>query len=51
MDSLNKLFEETLRDIYYAEKKILKAPKMVKKATSQNLAQAFEMHIGETEAQ
>lgn len=52
MDSLDKLFEETLRDIYYAEKKILKAlPKMAKKASSQSLAQAFETHIGETEAQ
>jgi ferritin-like metal-binding protein YciE len=52
MDSLEKLFEETLRDIYYAEKKILKAlPKMAKKATSPNLAEAFEKHIGETEAQ
>jgi ferritin-like metal-binding protein YciE len=52
MDSLDKLFEETLRDIYYAEKKILKAlPKMVKKASSQNLARAFETHIAETEAQ
>lgn len=52
MDSLDKLFEETLRDIYYAEKKILKAlPKMAKKATSPNLAQAFETHIGETESQ
>ena len=52
MDTLEKLFEETLRDIYYAEKKILKAlPKMVKKASSPNLAQAFEMHIGETETQ
>jgi ferritin-like metal-binding protein YciE len=52
MDSLDKLFEETLRDIYYAEKKILKAlPKMVKKANSQNVAQAFEAHVAETEAQ
>jgi ferritin-like metal-binding protein YciE len=52
MDSLEKLFEETLRDIYYAEKKILKAlPRMMKKASSQNLAQAFEIHRGETETQ
>jgi ferritin-like metal-binding protein YciE len=52
MNSLDKLFEETLRDIYYAEKKILKAlPKMAKKATSPKLAKAFEMHIGETEGQ
>jgi ferritin-like metal-binding protein YciE len=52
MDSLEKLFEETVRDIYYAEKKILKAlPKMAKKASSANLSKAFEAHIAETEAQ
>lgn len=52
MESLEKLFEETVRDIYYAEKKILKAlPKMAKKASSPKLAQAFEGHIAETEAQ
>lgn len=52
MDTLEKLFEETLRDIYYAEKKILKAlPKMMKKATSPNLAEAFEKHMAETEVQ
>lgn len=52
MDSLEKLFEETTRDIYYAEKKILKAlPKMARKASSRKLAAAFEAHIGETEVQ
>lgn len=52
MESLEKLFEETVRDIYYAEKKILKAlPKMAKKASSPKLAQAFEAHLVETEAQ
>ena len=52
MDSLEKLFEESVRDIYYAEKKILKAlPKMAKKASSSKLAQAFEAHIAETEGQ
>jgi ferritin-like metal-binding protein YciE len=52
MDSLEKLFEETTRDIYYAEKKILKAlPKMARKAASPKLAAAFESHIAETEAQ
>jgi ferritin-like metal-binding protein YciE len=50
MESLEKLFEETVRDIYYAEKKILKAlPKMAKKASSSKLAQAFQAHIDETE--
>lgn len=52
MESLEELFEETVRDIYYAEKKILKAlPKMAKKASSPKLAQAFEAHGAETEAQ
>ena len=52
MDTLNKLFEETLRDIYYAEKAILKnLPKMAKKANSEPLAAAFETHIEETEGQ
>jgi ferritin-like metal-binding protein YciE len=50
VESLEKLFEETVRDIYYAEKKILKAlPKMAKKASSSKLAQAFQAHIDETE--
>lgn len=50
MDSLEKLFEETVRDIYYAEKKILKAlPKMAKKASSSKLSRAFEAHLQETE--
>jgi ferritin-like metal-binding protein YciE len=52
MESLAQLFEETVRDIYYAEKKILKAlPKMGQNAGSPNLATAFEMHIAETDAQ
>ena len=52
MDTLEKLFEETLRDIYYAEKQILKSlPKMAKKAGSTNLAAAFEEHIDQTEGQ
>jgi ferritin-like metal-binding protein YciE len=52
MESLDQLFEDTVRDVYYAEKKILKAlPKMAKKANSPKLAKAFEMHVAETEAQ
>jgi ferritin-like metal-binding protein YciE len=52
METLNELFEETLKDIYYAEKQILKAlPKMAKKASSEDLSAAFEKHRGETEAQ
>ncbi len=50
MDTLEKLFEETLRDIYYAEKAILKnLPKMARKASSTDLKAAFEEHIEQTE--
>ena len=49
---LNDLFLDTLKDIYYAEKQILKAlPKMAKAATSDKLRAAFEKHEGETEGQ
>ena len=44
--------EDTLKDIYYAEKHITKAlPKMAKKATSPKLKAAFEKHLDETEGQ
>ena len=47
---LDELFHETLRDIYYAEKKILTAlPKMAKAAHSPDLRAAFEKHQRETE--
>src|SRR6187431_3118071 len=49
---LNDLFLDTLKDIYFAEKQILKAlPKMAKAATSDKLRAAFEKHHGETEGQ
>jgi ferritin-like metal-binding protein YciE len=49
---LNDLFLDTLKDIYYAEKQILKAlPKMAKAATSGQLRAAFEKHHDETEGQ
>ncbi|HEU0081728.1 MAG TPA: DUF892 family protein, partial [Bradyrhizobium sp.] len=49
---LNDLFLDTLKDIYYAEKQILKAlPKMAKAATSDKLRAAFEKHLAETEGQ
>jgi ferritin-like metal-binding protein YciE len=52
MESFNELFEETVKDIYYAEKAILKAlPKMAKKASSRKLQQAFTKHEKETERQ
>jgi len=52
METFNELFEGTLKDIYYAEKAILKAlPKMAKKASSSKLEAAFNKHLKETEGQ
>jgi ferritin-like metal-binding protein YciE len=49
---LDELFHDTLKDIYFAEKKILAAlPKMAKAAQSEELRAAFEKHHGETEGQ
>ena len=48
--TLATLFHETLKDVYYAERKILKAlPKMARGATSPQLKAAFEKHRDETE--
>ena len=50
--TLHDLFEDALRDIYYAEKKILTAlPKMAKATETEELAAAFEKHRRETEEQ
>jgi ferritin-like metal-binding protein YciE len=47
---LQDLFHDTLKDVYFAEKKILTTlPKMKKAAQSEELAAAFEKHHGETE--
>ena len=49
---LDELFHDTLKDIYFAEKKILATlPKMAKAAQSEELKAAFEKHMGETEGQ
>jgi ferritin-like metal-binding protein YciE len=49
---LNDLFLDTLKDIYYAENKILKAlPKMAKAAQAQDLQSAFRKHLAETQGQ
>ncbi|MBV9288185.1 MAG: ferritin-like domain-containing protein [Hyphomicrobiales bacterium] len=51
-NNLEDLFVETLKDIYFAEKQILRAlPKMAKEADSPQLKEAFETHRDETEAQ
>ncbi len=48
--NLEELFSETLKDIYFAEKQILRAlPKMAKEAESPELKQAFETHRNQTE--
>ena len=50
--TLDELFHDTLKDIYYAEKKILSAlPKMAKAAQNDDLTAAFEKHQAETEDQ
>jgi ferritin-like metal-binding protein YciE len=47
--TLNELFHDTLKDIYFAEKKILSTlPKMAKAAENQELKAAFEKHQAET---
>jgi ferritin-like metal-binding protein YciE len=47
---LDALFHDTLKDIYFAEKKILAAlPKMAKAARSEDLRAAFDKHEAETE--
>lgn len=49
---LADLFHDTLKDVYFAEKKIFASlPKMMKAAQNEDLAAAFEKHHGETEVQ
>jgi ferritin-like metal-binding protein YciE len=49
---LKELFIEELKDIYWAEKHLTKAlPKLIKASTSDELATAFEDHLGVTETQ
>jgi ferritin-like metal-binding protein YciE len=49
---LDELFHDMLKDVYYAEKQILKAlPKMAKAAKSPDLKTAFETHKAETQEQ
>ena len=47
--TLDDLFLDTLKDIYYAEKQIVKTlPKMAKAAQSPELKAGFEQHLDET---
>ncbi|MFY0481145.1 ferritin-like domain-containing protein [Flavobacterium sp. PLA-1-15] len=51
-EGLRSLFEDSLKDIYWAEKALTKAlPKMAKNATSPELKAAIENHLSETEEQ
>jgi ferritin-like metal-binding protein YciE len=50
VDSLEKLFVHQLKDLYSAEKQLLRAlPKMAKNAAHDELRQAFEVHRDQTE--
>ncbi len=52
INTMNDLFVQTLRDIYYAENQILQSlPDMIEKATDSQLKQSFEAHLRETEGQ
>lgn len=52
MQSLQDLLHEQIRDLYDAEKQLLKAlPKMAKAASNASLRKAFEKHLEETEGQ
>ena len=48
--NMDDLFVHTLRDIYYAEKQIVKSlPEMIDKANNQQLKQGFQTHLRESE--
>jgi ferritin-like metal-binding protein YciE len=52
LSTLNDLFVKELRDVYNAERQLIRTlPTMAKKANSPDLAQAIEMHLEETEQQ
>ncbi len=49
MNDLQKLFEHTLMDVYFAEGQIVKTlPKLAKKAKEPKLKEAFETHLQQT---
>lgn len=52
MESLQELFVSELKDLYSAEKQLVKAlPRMAKACESDELRQGFEDHLAETEGQ
>jgi ferritin-like metal-binding protein YciE len=51
-DTLDKLFEKNLKDIYSAEKQLIKAlPDLVKAAENEDLQDAFNKHLEQTRRQ
>jgi ferritin-like metal-binding protein YciE len=49
IETMDDLFVHQLKDIYYAEKRIVGAlPEMIQKATAPQLKSAFESHLVET---
>jgi ferritin-like metal-binding protein YciE len=52
VETLNDLMVEELKDVYHAEKQLVKAlPKMAKSAESEELKAAFQQHLEETKGQ
>lgn len=52
MKNLDDLLHDLMQDVYYAEKQLLKTlPQMAKKASNEELAQAFLAHRDQTEGQ
>lgn len=52
MESLQELYVQGLKDLYSAEKQLVKAlPKMAKAASSNELKKGFQEHLKETEGQ
>lgn len=50
--TLEDMFVDTLKDMYFAEKKIVKTlPKMAKAASNADLKAGFQKHLTETEGQ
>lgn len=49
LNTLKDLFEDELRDVYDAEKQVLKAlPKIIKAVTDEQLSEALSAHLAET---
>lgn len=52
IETMEDLFHHQLRDVYYAEKQIVKSlPRMIDKASSPALRSSFEQHLEETKGQ